>query len=212
MVDAVFDAVNADRWEDAIRLADQLALESLYGDLLFRALFFGAPMDAVEALIVRNGGTLPERAILTLASIGAPNEQALAVAKALHRHHGLDLHFVDERGRNAVSEAVSLFWETRLNSIVVDENVARWLTFLAENSVAMKPAGGGMDPLDTVLLEMLRRPSTNLAGVRVARFLIDHGAAVARSHWELAEEIALADWDGYRRLIREVPELGQAPM
>lgn len=185
-------------------------LPSTRVELLFGALFFGAPMDVIEALIDRVGGALPERAILTLAA--APNEQALAVAKTLGQHYDLDLHFIDERGRNAVSEAVSLFWDTQLNSVVVDENVARWLTFLADNSVAMKPDGGGMDPLDIVLLEMLRRPATNRAGVRVARFLIDHGAPVGASHQDLVEEIALADWDGYRRLMQEVPELRQAPM
>ena len=210
IIEAVSEAISEGRWDDAMSLADQLALDSLYDELLFGALFFGAPMDVIEALIDRIGGALPERAILTLAA--APNERALAVAKALGQHYDLDLHFVDERGRNAVSEAVSLFWDTQLNSVVVDENVARWLTFLADNSVAMKPDGGGMDPLDIVLLEMLQRPATNRAGVRVARFLIDHGAPVGASHQDLVEEIALADWDGYRRLMQEVPELGQAPM
>ena len=210
IVEAIFEAVNESRWEDAISLAERLELQAVDEHLLFRALFFGAPIDIVETLIDRAGRVLPEQSILTLAS--APNERALAVAKVLHQHHGLDLHFVDGRGRNAVSETVSLFWDTRFNSVVVNENVARWLTFLAENSVAMKPDGGGLDPLDMVLLEILRRPFANRAGVRVARFLVDHGAPVGTSHRDLVEEIALADWDGYRRLVRELPELEQAPM
>lgn len=213
IIDAVYKAVDEGRWEDAMLLADQLArgtvYERVYEHLLGRALYFGAPTDALRALIDRLGGDLPRRAILTLAS--ARNEQALGVAKALRQTNGIELDFVDERGRNAVGVAVANFWETRFNSVVVDENVARWLTFLAENSVSMQPDGGGLDPLDTVLFEVLQRPATNPAGVRVARFLIDHGATVQTSHWELAEEIALADWDGYRHLIQEVPELGQDP-
>lgn len=212
IIEAVYKAVDEGRWEDAMQLADRLArgtmYERVYERLLYQALYFGAPMDAIWALIGRTGRDLPQRAILTLAS--APNEQALGVAKALQQR-GIDLDFVDERGRNAVGVAVEGFWETRFNSVVVDENVARWLTFLAENSVPMQPDGGGLDPLDTVLLEVLRRPFTNSAGVRIARFLIDHGATVGTSHRELAEEIALADWDGYRHLIREVPELRQDP-
>lgn len=210
ILETLFEAVNESRWEDAMLLADSLGLEAVDELLLFRALFFGAPMEVIETLIDRAGGVLPERAVLTLAA--APNEQALPVAKMLSQRYRLDLHFVDERGRNAVSEAVSLFWDTQFNSVVVDENVARWLTFLSENSVTMKPDSGGMDPLDLVLQEMVRRPFTNPAGVRVARFLIDHGAAVGASHRDLVDEIAMADWDGYRRLIQEVPELEQNPI
>ncbi|MCY3840469.1 MAG: hypothetical protein OXH09_17785 [Gammaproteobacteria bacterium] len=209
ILEAIFEAVNESRWKDAMLLADSLAVDAVDELLLFRALFFGAPMEVIETLIDRAGGVLPERAVLTLAA--APNEQALPVAKMLNQRYRLDLHFIDERGRNAVSEAVSLFWDTQFNSVVVDENVARWLTFLSENSVTMKPESGGMDPLDLVLQEMVRRPFTNRAGVRVARFLIDHGAAVGASHRDLVDEIAMADWDGYRQLIQEVPELEQGP-
>ena len=71
----------------------------------------------------------------------------------------------------------------------------------------MRPSQIGFDPLDTVLREILSRPSTTPAGIRVAQFLVDSGIPVEVSHRELAEQIAEVNFDGYRRLVRTVPTL-----
>ena len=205
LFDDVIEALAEGRWNEAIALVDESGLAELHGSLLSTALSWGAESGVIEALIERNGGTLPPNAILMLAS--SQGEEAVAVANELRERRGLDLHFVNEYGMNAVSEATLQFWDTQLNSLVVDEKAARWLEYLASNSVTMKPSEIGLDPLDTVLLEMLRRPFANRPGVRVARFLIDHGAPIELSHRELVEHIAQTDFDGFRRLVKEVPEL-----
>lgn len=204
-IDDVIDALAKGRWGEAIAMVDELAMAELYGSLLSTALSHGAEFEVIEALIERNGGALPPDAILMLAS--SKSEEAVEVLNELRSQYGLDIHFVNDYGMNAVSEVTGNYWDTQTNLVVVDELVARWLKYLANNSVTMKPSEVGLDPLDTVLLEMLRRPFTNRPGVRVARFLIDHGALIELSHRELVEQIAQTDFSGYRHLVSEVPEL-----
>ncbi|MYD96481.1 MAG: hypothetical protein F4X98_03720 [Gammaproteobacteria bacterium] len=204
MVDRIRAALDEDRWEDAILLADELARPEVFEDLLSSALYFGAPISAVDVLVERSDG-LPDHAILLLASGRATG--AIRIAEHLRQIHGLNIHFVDDRGRNAVSEITEMFWTTEFNSVVLSEKAARWLTYLAENSVTMRPSQIGFDPLDTVLREIVSRPFTTPAGIRVAQFLVDNGIPVGVSHRELAEQIADVNFDAYRRLVRTVPTL-----
>ena len=204
MVDRIRAAWDDDRWEDAVLLADGLDKPEVFEDLLSSALYFGAPISVVDVLVERIG-RLPEHAILILASGRA--EDAIGIAEHLRQGHGLDIHFVDEQGRNAISEITDAFWTTGLNSVVVDERAARWLKYLAENSVTMRPSRIGFDPLDIVLAEIINRPFTTSAGIRVAQFLIDNGMPVGASHRELTEQIAELNFDAYRRLVRAIPTL-----
>ncbi len=205
LVDDVLASLAQGRWYEAIAMVDEFGMPEFHRSLLSTALSYGADADVIEMLIERSGGTLPPDAVLMLAS--SRSRDAITVANELAKRGSLNLHFVDEFGVNAVTHVTRQFWRTGFNSFVLDQNTGRWLRFLASNSVTMKPSGIGLDPLDTVLLEMLRRPFTNRPGVGVARFLIDHGAPIESSHREFVEQIAQTDFDGYRRLAEAVPEL-----
>ena len=192
---ALIDAVSDDRWDDAVAIADAIGGYKPLA-LLFVALGAGAPLDVLLALTQRNGGALPKDAAQYLAGNRRPD--ASAIAEALEPF-GFDPHYVDAHGRNAFS----VLAEADLDK----EGAWRFAEYLASRSVSVKPTAFGLDPLDTALTELLRHPRWRAANIRFARFLIDQGAPIERSHRELASMIATADANTYRRLVSVVPEL-----
>ena len=192
---ALIDAVSDDRWDDAVAIADAIGGYKPLA-LLFVALGADAPLDVLLALTQRNGGALPKDAARYLAGNQRPD--ASAIAEALEPF-GFDPHYVDAQGRNAFS----VLAEADLDK----EGAWRFAEYLASRSVSVKPTAFGLDPLDTALTELLRHPRWRAANIRFARFLIDQGAPIERSHRELASMIATADANTYRRLVSVVPEL-----
>ena len=106
---------------------------------------------------------------------------------------------MDAQGRNAFH----VLAEADLDK----EGTWRFAEHLASRSVSIKPTAFGLDPLDTTLTELLELPQWRTANIRFARFLIDDGAPVERSHRQLAAMISTADASTYRRLVSVVPEL-----
>ena len=192
---ALIDAVSDDRWDDAVAIADAISGFKPLA-LLFVALGADAPLDVLLALTQRNGGALPEDAARYLAGNRRPD--ASAIAEALEPF-GFDPHYVDAHGRNAFSILA--------NADLDKEGAWRFAEYLASRSVSVKPTAFGLDPLDTALTKLLRHPRWRAANIRFARFLIDQGAPIERSHRELASMIATADANTYRRLVSVVPEL-----
>ena len=192
---ALIDAVSDDRWDDAVAIADAIGGHVPLG-LLFVALGADAPLDVLLALTQRNGGALPKDAARYLAGNQRPD--ASAIAEALEPF-GFDPHYVDAHGRNAFSVLA--------NADLDKEGAWRFAEYLASRSVSVKPTAFGLDPLDTALTKLLRHPRWRAANIRFARFLIDQGAPIERSHRELASMIATADANTYRRLVSVVPEL-----
>ena len=196
----------AGRWEEAIALAEEFGFGAynFFDSLLSKALNHGAPMDSISDLIERNGGKLPEGAILILARAGW--DGAADVATILERDHGLNLHFVDDQGRNAMSAAVERFYDfPRMDR--PDADTLRMVTYLMDRLVSAKPSARGFDPLDIVLLEMVETPLTGAAGTLYVRLLLDYGAPIELSHRQLAAQLRSTAPDAYRYLIERVPEL-----
>ena len=122
-----------------------------------------------------------------------------AVAEALEPF-GFDVHHVDAQGRNA--------FHILAGESLEKEGSWRLAEYLADRHVSVKPSAFGLDPLDRVLTKLLDSPRWGSRDrIRFARFLIDHGAPVESSHLELAESIARANEDTYRRLVGVVPEI-----
>lgn len=188
------EALAQDRWQDAIAIADRQG-RNAHLALLHVALRVDAPVDVLVALAGRNGA-LPEGAIAALA--GNRREDLAEVALALEPF-GLDVHHVDALGRNAFD----ILAERDFN-----EGSWRFAEYLANRYVSVKPSPAGLDPLDRVLMELLDSPRWgSRPRIRFARFLIDHGAPVESSHWQLAQSIARANEDTYWRLVNVVPEI-----
>lgn len=181
----LFAASRGGEWRKAIEIATTSQLEFFMPVLLNNALSEGAPLDILVELIGRSGG-LPDDAILRLATHPWPG--AAAAAQYLE-HYGLDVHYVDELGRNAFS----VLADANLN----DENTSALRRYLAEHSVTPKPSVAGLDPLDLALLGILDSATHRSRGADVAyaRFLIDLGAPIEHSHLQLARMIADADAD-----------------
>lgn len=190
--DAIVMAVADDRWDDAIAVADRLG--GHVPMLLLHGALVDAPLGALLALLERNHGRLPRNAAEYLAR----RADAAEIAAALEPY-GLDLNYVDPRGRNAFG----LLAATPLEN----DGAWRFAEYLASRSVPVKPSAGGLDPLDLVLTRLVEYPRASRARIRFARFLIDHGAPVEPSHLELAAQLSLRSEDAHRRLLRVVPEL-----
>ena len=183
------------RWQEALAIADQLG-QNAHSVLLDIALGADAPVDVLVAAVGRNGA-LPENAIAYLAGNG--RSDLVEVVEALVPL-GLDIHHVDELGRNAFHVLAERDWE--------EESKWRLAEYLAGRSVSVKPSAMGLDPLDRVLMQLLRTPRWgSRARIRFARFLIDQGAPLESSHFELAESLSQASERAYRALLRSVPEL-----
>lgn len=210
-IDLLRPALSSEDWSEVLRLADEASMttfpngvdrDGFHLTLLYAALRGGAPMDAVRALVDRSDGALPSNTIMWLVGSSDP-DQSLATAEALERLHGLNVHFVDEHGRNAVNRTVQRFRKTA----IMDEGTRRWLDFLMNRSVTVKPSPFGLDPLDTVLLAILENPSATPEGVGLARVLINNGAPIETSHRELVQQIRATDADRFEVLVAEIPAL-----
>ena len=207
--DQIWNAKGDGQWDEALRLVEEGRSSdwatSTYAQLLSGALQYGAPLDVILTLVERSGA-LPEDAILKL--VKGSWDGAAEAAAELERLHGMDVHFIDDEGRNAFSFIAERFWQPPVPpQSSLNMNALEMTGFLLNRSVSAKPSPSGLDPLDNVLLKILDSPIINPAGVIYARILIDHGVPVEASHLQLAERISIRDPDGYERLIGFVPEL-----
>lgn len=213
LVDELFSLADEGRWQQALALADEVGGYA-HAMLLFMALRSDAPLDVLLA-VARRADSMPPLEVppdapdwlppLTplgdgvLALARNPRADIAAVVEAL-APFGLDLHYVDLFGHNAFHELVGYLPD--------DEARWRFAELLISHSVSVKPSPYGMDPLDTALAHLARFPSVDSeTAIRLARFLIDHGAPIEASHLQLARQLAVADEDAYRRLVGAVPEL-----
>ena len=208
--DRMLDLGSAGRWGEATKVVAENPRFG-YGGLLSLALKRGAPVEVVGDLVELNGGTLPDDAITTIAfhsrnMVGWSG--ATKLARALLQTHGLDVHYVDEDGHNALTIAAEYFYD--IPSWEADRDSLELIDFLLAHSVTTKPTAGGLDALDRILLGILDAPRQKVdAGIEFLRHLIDRDAPVELSHREVAQMISVSDTDAHARLIEAVPELLQ---
>ena len=184
-------------------------LQDGYGRLLDIALSRGAPVDVIGALIDRSGDELPADSIMTLVSGSLVLKSwsgADEIVAALAERRGLNLHYVDPEGNNAVTRAAEYFYDLS-NLRQVNDDAIRLVQYVVGQSVTMKPNPRGLDALDRVLLKVLETPQTLRPGVSLLRYLIDHGGAVEHSHRQIVGMISNRDPEAYARLIDALPEL-----
>ena len=206
--DRMLELSYAGRWVEAAKVATENPRLG-YSDLLDAALNRGAPIQVVVDLVELNGGTLPDDAITTIAfhSLNLVGWSGAAeLAGTLVQTHGLDVHFVDDDGQNALTIAAGHFYE--LPEWKVNHDALELVEFLLAHSVTTKPNAGGLDALDRILLKILDAPAQTVgAGTVFLRHLIDRGAPVELSHVEVAQMIAVSDAEAHTRLIEAAPEL-----
>lgn len=191
---AWLSAVPDRRWEDALAAADELG-GMTHLTLLSIGLGADAPLEVLVAVMARHGG-LHKDAVVDLARSRRADAAELAVA--LERF-GFDPHYVDPQGRNAFNTLAKEGFE--------HEGAWRFADYLISRSVSVKPSALGLDPLDVTLMRLRDVPLPSKHRIRLARFLIDHGAPVEASHVELAEQLSMRNERVYERLISAVPEL-----
>ena len=197
-------AVTEGRWGEAIAAVEDHALMDAYHYriLLSLSLTRGAEFDVIARLAELSGGTLPRDAIMHMASrtwLGAT-----AAAEELERLYGLDVHYIDDNGRNAISKLIDRVY---LPGGGFNTRTTEMADFLASRSVTPKPSPAGLDPLDSVLLRLVEDRRGREIGIHYARWLVDLGAPIEASHRQLAEKLRRADADSHRRLLEAVPEL-----
>ena len=160
--------------------ARHLALASAPYDVLAKTLELtgGLPADAVEALAMRYTGDTVE----VMEKLG---------------DHGLDLHYVDPQGMNAVGAVAR-------SMASLDT-----LDYLLDRGVPAESASPGLDPLDYVLLNLITQPGsrTSESALPWIEKLIDHGVSVEASHLQLMELLRLDRPDTHADIVRTVPKL-----
>lgn len=201
----MLDLWSAGLWKDAFAVADEWDLG--YEELLVQSLKHGAPFEVVMEVVRRNGGRIPQDAILHLAY--SPWSGATEVAETLVAVYGMDSHFVSPDGRSAYDELVEQFYNLKGPNNIGQPEPAGWAMaqFLARQGVAAVPSGSGSDPLHRVLRNALEFPFTVPAAVAYARLLVDQGAPVGSTHRKFAAWLAEVNREGYQQLVEAVPEL-----
>ncbi|MCJ8270234.1 MAG: hypothetical protein MJK04_12620, partial [Psychrosphaera sp.] len=186
----LFDLPFSKNWDESLVTARQLQDShgekgtEVYDLLLIQAIAGGAPIDFIEELFVL-GAQLDDEVILLLAL-----QNNLQLTKQLLAH-GLNLHFVNEDSKNAISASVSVRGSHQM------------LAFLLNNSVAVKPANRGLDPLDYALLSITRFDD----GIDYAAQLVARNAPIEKSHIQQAQMLQLSHPVRYQKLIEAVPKL-----
>lgn len=215
-LEPLFEAKQESRWEEVVELMDATnpLVRQMASGLLSKALEEGASIDVIAALIEHNHGNLPPDAILDL--VEYRTDGSVDIARRLEQHHGLDVHFVDEDGRNAFSVLIpggpfEEFYE--LSSIdqsclaCANPDTLEWAYFLADREVTPKPYRWGLDPLDRLLKKMVDLTIVAPVAIGYVRLLIDKGAPVELSHLELADRLHEKSPAAHRALMECVPEL-----
>ena len=194
---------DAGRWADAMAVASEWTDAGLEESLLDDALSRGAPLQTIMDMVDLAGG-VPDHAILRLTQNPWPG--SAVVADALHQNYGLDLNFVGIDGRNAFANVAERFFIMSIHG-ELNEPALELAKFLTAHSVPMHGTPYGLDALDRVLHEVVSAPFTVPAATGFARYLIDAGASVERSHFELMDAIRGSDLAVYERIVEAVPEL-----
>jgi hypothetical protein len=178
-------------WDESLVNAQQLQNSlgekgtEYYDVLLIQAIQGDAPIEFIKELFAL-GAHLNDMTILFLA-----NQNNLQLAKQL-LVHDLNLHFVDDNGKNAISYSVGI------------RDSDRMLSFLLNNGVAVKPSNKGLDPLDLALLAITRFEQA----VEYAAELVARNAPIEKSHKQQVELLQLTHAAQYQQLIEAVPSLG----
>ena len=201
----MLDLWGAGLWKDAFAVADEWGIG--YEELLLQSLKHGAPFEVVMEAVRRNGGRIPQDAVLHLAY--SPWPGATEVAEALVAVYGMDAHYIGPDGRNAYDELVERFYNLKGPTNIGQSDPAGWAMaqFLARQGVSVAPSGSRPDPLQRVLRNALEFPFTLPAVVEYARLLVDQGATVGSTHREFAAWLRDLNREGYQELVEAVPEL-----
>lgn len=136
----------------------------------------------------------------------SPPDDILAFILELEAGYGLDLHYVDDEGRNAMSILTRRYTGVPEFS-ELDAPFLLLANQLGELGVTAKPHPLGFDPLDTVLSDLLRSPRSSRQQATFARALLAAGAPIERSHFDLISQLADLDLDAYQQFVALVPEL-----
>ena len=194
---------DAGRWADAMAVASAWPDVDFAGFLLRDALSSGAPLQTIMDLVDLAGG-LPDNAILELTRNPWPG--GAAVAEALLQNYGMNVNSVGIEGRNAFGNVANRFFVMSVRG-ELNEPALELAKFLTAHSVPMHGTPYGLDALDRVLHKVASASFTVPAATVFARYLIDAGARVERSHLELMAAIRGSDPVVYERLVDAVPEL-----
>ena len=202
----MLDLWHAGMWTAAFAVAEEWDA-AWYGALVERALLHGAPFEILVEVVSRNGGNVPDDAMMLLVS--EPWSGAAKLAATLQEVYTMDVHYVDEDGRNAFYHIAGQFYDLQGPARAGRMNTEVWemAQFLAEQGVAVQSSARGLDPLDIVLLKVIEMPMTVVAATDFVRLLIDQGARIDPSHRELMTWLADLNPEGYAELVETVPEL-----
>lgn len=184
--DNMMRSILGQSWQDAIAQVESLSQESedinqdMFGMLVIQAIIRNAPLEIFEQLFAK-GAQLPKESAHMLA---LTNNLKLMVELA---PMGLDLHAVDEHGKNALSYSI----------LAPDSQEV--FNYLIVNGVAINLEHNKMDALDYALDESQSRREAVDYAIR----LVELGAKIKRSH---RQRLALLEYHNpaHYSLLRSV--------
>ena len=180
----LFESAQQADWGGFNNAVDFLELEDVntLSLALFQAILNNAPFTIIENLLSRGAIFLPNTAqMLALRNNVRLTKDLLPL--------GLDLHVVDQTGKNALSHTLISFQSREM------------FDFLLTNNVDVKPSPNGLDPLDMALQYSVY----NAQGIYYVKQLIAHGSPIESSHIQLLAQIQELNPKNYEKIAKLLP-------
>ncbi|WDE11401.1 hypothetical protein [Thalassomonas haliotis] len=180
----LFESAQKADWEKFNSTVDFLESEdsNTLSLALFQAVLNNAPLTVIENLLSRGAVFIPQTAqMLALKNNVKLTKNLLSL--------GLDLHVVDQSGKNSLSHTLVSFQSKEM------------FDFLLVHNVNVKPNPNGLDPLDMALQYTLY----NAQGIYYVRKLLEYGAPIESSHIQLLTQMKENNPHNYEKIAGSLP-------
>lgn len=188
--DEMIAASIAKQWDKAIELAQELQATVGESDneylqiMLFQAIQGDAPWSVISGLL-NKGAKLEDEIVIFLVISNNVNLAKRLIERGLH------IHFVDDKGRNA------------LTYTVMSEYTKEMFYFLLNQGIEVKPSATGLDSLDLALQSIGKFDEA----VNYVVSLLKNLAPVEKSHLQQLSLLAISNPVEFALIISKQPQL-----
>ncbi len=192
--DALYHSILKKNWEDVnynINLLHGSELEKIaLQSAMVHALISNAPIEVIDKLM-KLGASLPADTILLIADVGYTN-----LANSL-LDYGMDLHYEDKSGTNAIHDVVLDSYNRRSSSSAI-----AMLKFLISFNVNLSVN----QHINALNLTLLKSEKYDLA-IEFSKILLENGVVINNSHISQMKKLKKTDNERYLTIVQVLPEL-----
>jgi len=182
----LYKAAKIKNWESFLSKSEELEFYGTdYLDIaLLNAIIFNSPLSVIKSLLQKGANFAPH------AVLGLSQTNNIYLLKEL-TNLGLDLHAVDQYGRNAISYCL------------MNKPAKEAFDYLIERNVSVKSSYRGSDPLDLSLRHVFK----DYNAIYYVNKLLTYGAKVGSSHKASLKRMKDGNSPVYERLQKDAPSL-----